>query len=214
MKHYTRFELIGPTGRITVHYGKVEADEQDGGRTLKVFVDKDHGGPEAARTMKPLLTMPDVLLACGELNKRERVAVQWVIDRYERDRSAGLTVDTSPKVHGFTDEEIAIAAECYACGPAGRLNIERAIGYEDAIRWVRDNGYLATAPGLMVDSIALVGEQPEPAGEIKVLVRFNDGTEIEAIRTCANSIYHMVTWVGLVVEHTAALTAKSRKDES
>lgn len=96
--------------------------------------------------MKPLVTMPDVLLACGELNKRERVAVQWVIDRYERERSAGLTVDTSPKVHGFTDEEIAIAAECYACGPAGRLNIERAIGYEDAIRWVRDNGYLATAP--------------------------------------------------------------------
>lgn len=31
--------------------------------------------------MKPLVTMPDVLLACGELNKRERVAVQWVIDR-------------------------------------------------------------------------------------------------------------------------------------
>lgn len=26
--------------------------------------------------MKPLVTMPDVLLACGELNKRERVAVQ------------------------------------------------------------------------------------------------------------------------------------------
>ena len=43
--------------------------------------------------MKPLVTMPDVLLACGELNKRERVAVQWVIDRYERERSAGLTVD-------------------------------------------------------------------------------------------------------------------------
>jgi len=98
---------------------------------------------------------------------------------------------------------------------AGRtLEYRKAIGYEDAIRWVRDNGYLATAPGLMVDSIALVGEQPEPAGEIKVLVRFNDGTEIEAIRTCANSIYHMVTWGGLVVEHTAALTAKSRKDES
>ena len=43
--------------------------------------------------MKPLVTMPDVLLACGELNKRERVAVQWVIDRYERERSAGLMVD-------------------------------------------------------------------------------------------------------------------------
>ena len=43
--------------------------------------------------MKPLVTMPDVLLACGELNKRERVAVQWVIDRYERERSAGLTVE-------------------------------------------------------------------------------------------------------------------------
>ncbi len=42
--------------------------------------------------MKPLVTMPDVLLACGELNKRERVAVQWVIDRYEKERSAGLTV--------------------------------------------------------------------------------------------------------------------------
>ena len=44
MKHYTRFELIGPTGRITVHYGKVEADEQDGGRTLKVFIDRECGG--------------------------------------------------------------------------------------------------------------------------------------------------------------------------
>lgn len=37
--------------------------------------------------MKPLVTMPDVLLACGELNKRERVAVQWVIDRCERERN-------------------------------------------------------------------------------------------------------------------------------
>ena len=29
--------------------------------------------------MKPLVTMPDVLLACGELNKRERVATlrEW-----------------------------------------------------------------------------------------------------------------------------------------
>jgi len=29
----------------------------------------------------PVLQMQDVLLACGELNERERVAVQWVLDR-------------------------------------------------------------------------------------------------------------------------------------
>ena len=44
--------------------------------------------------MKPLVTMPDVLLACGELSKRERVAVQWVIDRYERERQGD-----GPHVH-------------------------------------------------------------------------------------------------------------------
>lgn len=27
------------------------------------------------------ITMQDVLLACGELRQRERVAVQWVLDR-------------------------------------------------------------------------------------------------------------------------------------
>lgn len=33
---------------------------------------------------KPMLTVDDVRLAVGELSKREAVAAQWVIDRYER----------------------------------------------------------------------------------------------------------------------------------
>lgn len=36
----SRFELIDPNGRRVVYYGKVEAQIQDEGRTLKVFIDK------------------------------------------------------------------------------------------------------------------------------------------------------------------------------
>lgn len=33
---------------------------------------------------KPLVTMADVRLHCGELNEREAVACRWIIERYER----------------------------------------------------------------------------------------------------------------------------------
>jgi hypothetical protein len=39
--------------------------------------------------MNKKLTMQDVLLACGELNKYERVAVEWVLEKAQR----GLTVE-------------------------------------------------------------------------------------------------------------------------
>lgn len=44
-----------------------------------------------------------------------------------------------------------------------------------------------------VDQITLEGEQSDPCGTITVKVRMSDGCEVEAIRTNANSIYHMVT---------------------
>ena len=44
-----------------------------------------------------------------------------------------------------------------------------------------------------VDQITLEGEQSDPCGTITVKVRMSDGREVEAIRTNANSIYHMVT---------------------
>lgn len=66
--------------------------------------------------------------------------------------------------------------------------------------------------GLTVRSITLAGEQPDPAGEIKVLVEFSDGSAVEAIRTCANSIYHMVTWSGLMEERSRiAVAIESKK---
>lgn len=37
MNNLTRVELIDPTGRVIVYYGKASAQIQDGGRTLKVF---------------------------------------------------------------------------------------------------------------------------------------------------------------------------------
>lgn len=76
-----------------------------------------------------------------------------------------------------------------------------------------DFGYPAPAAGLTVESITLVGEQPDPAGDIKVMVELSDGTEVEAIRTCANSIYHMVTVAGIIQERarlTAAIEAKRK----
>ena len=33
---------------------------------------------------KPIVTMADVDLHCGELNEREAVACRWIIERYER----------------------------------------------------------------------------------------------------------------------------------
>ena len=41
----------------------------------------------------PPIQMQDVLLACGELNERERVAVQWVLDNANEEISKRLTVD-------------------------------------------------------------------------------------------------------------------------
>ena len=39
---YTRVEVIGPTGRILIaHPCVAEVSEQDGGRTLKVFLDRE-----------------------------------------------------------------------------------------------------------------------------------------------------------------------------
>lgn len=37
MKEYNRLEVIGPDGRELIFYGAVTAEEQDEGRTLKVF---------------------------------------------------------------------------------------------------------------------------------------------------------------------------------
>lgn len=51
-----------------------------------------------------------------------------------------------------------------------------------------------------VEAITLQGEQSDPAGTITVTVQMSSGKEIEAIRTCANSIYHMVTIEGLKAE--------------
>ena len=89
--------------------------------------------------MKPLVTMPDVLLACGELNKRERVAVQWVIDRYEKERSGARTLNDG------VIEEIVMMALPEDAGPhvmrmagltlaesvveAGRIYIRGALRY-------------------------------------------------------------------------------------
>ena len=47
----------------------------------------------------PPIQMQDVLLACGELNERERVAVQWLLDKVKEltqqaeKAAAGLTVE-------------------------------------------------------------------------------------------------------------------------
>ncbi len=51
----------------------------------------------------PYFQMQDVLLACGELNKRERVAIAWLIDQanelhdaYEKDRQETYRRNISP----------------------------------------------------------------------------------------------------------------------
>lgn len=44
-----------------------------------------------------------------------------------------------------------------------------------------------------VEAITLQGEQSDPTGYITVTVKMSDGRDVELIRTCANSIYHMVT---------------------
>ena len=201
----------------------------------EALAELDKAAPIRYGRQGPPIQMQDVLLACGELNERELVAVQWVLDKVNE---LPKHPDKAPEgLHGFTDEEIAIAAEEYACDKRGNINSDRAIGYEDAMRWIRDNGYLAPVAGLTVDvteivqiaavcaadawsgyvpsgqsvgspfgkfrndlrarltaaieakqaagaglavrSITLTGEQPDPAGEIKVLVEFSDGTAVE-----------------------------------
>lgn len=47
----------------------------------------------------PVLQMQDVLLACGELNERERVAVQWVLDRANEEIGKRLTVEQAASIH-------------------------------------------------------------------------------------------------------------------
>lgn len=137
------------------------------------------------------LTMQDVMLACGELNKRERVAVQWVLDRCQPAEGELARHGTCPPHviyeavgggmicsgceqrfvraehnvrHGFGDDEIAIAAEEYACGKDGHINADRAIGYEDAMRWFRDNGYLAPAPLDVEEILHLATAHLQPIG--------------------------------------------------
>ena len=44
--------------------------------------------------------MQDVLLACGELNERERVAVQWVLDRANEEIGKRLTVEEIVRIAG------------------------------------------------------------------------------------------------------------------
>lgn len=41
---YTRFEYIGPGGRMIVLYGNFTVSEQDNGKTIKVFGDKPVAG--------------------------------------------------------------------------------------------------------------------------------------------------------------------------
>jgi hypothetical protein len=41
----------------------------------------DKAAPVRYARQGPPIQMQDVLLACGELNERERVAVQWVLDK-------------------------------------------------------------------------------------------------------------------------------------
>jgi 2-keto-3-deoxy-L-rhamnonate aldolase RhmA len=49
-----------------------------------------------------------------------------------------------------------------------------------------------------VVGLLLTGEQSDPTGTIKVELELGDGTLVNAIETCANSIYH---WVSLSNEH-------------
>lgn len=46
-----------------------------------VQAEMDKAAPVRYASQGPPIQMQDVLLACGELNKRERVAVQWVLDK-------------------------------------------------------------------------------------------------------------------------------------
>lgn len=48
----------------------------------------------------PPIQMQDVLLACGELNERERVAVQWVLDRANEEIGKRLTVEEIVRIAG------------------------------------------------------------------------------------------------------------------
>ena len=68
MKQYTRFEVIGPSGRMIVHYGKAEASEQDEGRTLKVFINKEYGGPLLyAKHVELIQRLVDALQYLGDI---------------------------------------------------------------------------------------------------------------------------------------------------
>lgn len=60
---------------------------------------------------KPLVTMADVRLHCGELNEREAVACRWIIERYER-------MITEGKLRVV--EEVEPAMDCdRSCGKCG-----------------------------------------------------------------------------------------------
>ncbi len=62
------------------------------------------------------------------------------------------------------------------------------------IRHLHKRGYLSLPRRKgEVEAITLQGEQSDPCGTITVMVKMSDGREVEAIRTCANSIYHMVS---------------------
>lgn len=40
MKRISRFEIIDQDGRVSVYYGSMLTDFQDGDRTLKIFIEK------------------------------------------------------------------------------------------------------------------------------------------------------------------------------
>lgn len=151
------------------------------------------------------------VVACSSPSAKEQYEAA-----YDACQSALSELDKAPKV--LDAEEIKRIVETFAIEEVSQHGTQ-LVGMSDrqkevcslVLYHVSKVGYLAPAAGLTVESITLIGEQPEPAGEIKVMVRFSDGAEVEAIRTCANSIYHMVTWGGLIVEHTrltAAIEAK------
>ena len=111
--------------------------------------------PKVKRREGPALQMQDVLLACGELNKRERVIVQWVLDRANEAQRPSKVL---------TDEVIGKLNAPVNLGNYGDLTdkersylplIGEAIheAYRAGIRYARDNGYLAAAQPLSVDKI-------------------------------------------------------------
>jgi hypothetical protein len=75
----------------------------------------------------PLLQMQDVLLACGELSERERVAVQWVLDRAQAQRvqvSYAMSKDYEALYDHLRNGGEALAAVIYT-------------GQEKGAKWLR-----------------------------------------------------------------------------